>query len=75
VRPNIDIIDLIQTPREIWVMQEFAKVHQRDGSWWFWDESQSHEIGPYLTQKSALCGLDKYIEYLEEARTANDTQY
>ena len=35
-----------------------------DGKWYFWDESELYDYGPYDTKELALADLAKYIEQL-----------
>lgn len=42
-------------------------VHQKpDGSWWFWDETEYEEIGPYSTQAKAVGALVRYADELNK---------
>jgi hypothetical protein len=37
-----------------------------DGTWWFWDETWTEEIGPYSSQQEAQEQLEKYAKFLRE---------
>ena len=48
-----------------------------DNLWYFWDETWSHEIGPYETKRDANVALDTYVRrYLDNkypiARDSDD---
>lgn len=39
-------------------------VHEFDGSWYFWDETWSSRIGPFLTEDRARNMLEEYCKYI-----------
>jgi len=65
----IEVIDLERNLLTgIW---ESTPVHQFHGQWYFWNETWSHRIGPYLTKESAYIGLNNYVAALEEEESRN----
>lgn len=42
-------------------MHNYDPVHQKqDGSWWFWDEVQFDEYGPYDDERTARLEITRY---------------
>lgn len=39
-------------------------VHERDGKFWFWDETWTDEYGPYETKEAADRGCLEYATWL-----------
>ena len=37
-------------------------VFEKDGKWYFWDETWAYEYGPYSTEEEARFRLDLYVE-------------
>lgn len=35
-------------------------IHNHDGKWWYWDETNMHRHGPYETYTECLAGLKHY---------------
>lgn len=43
-------------------MHNYDPVHQKeDGSWWFWDEAQFDEYGPYDSERTARLEIMRYF--------------
>ena len=43
------------------LQMSYDPVHQNeDGSWWFWDEAQFDEYGPYDTERTARLEITRY---------------
>ena len=40
------------------------RVHQENGKWYFWDESDADREGPYNTEAEAREAFRKYCYYL-----------
>lgn len=40
-------------------------VHWNQGGWYFWDESQTTEYGPYETETLARIKAEEYGRYLD----------
>lgn len=59
---------LFQLPTEL--AQKFTDyVHERDGQFYFWDETEVNEIGPYATKQDAVKALDEYIRTLNKEKS------
>jgi len=41
-------------------------VHERDGLWYFYDETWANELGPYPTEDHARVALREYVRALDE---------
>lgn len=39
-------------------------IHERDGKFYFWDETESEELGPYPTAEVAIQALNAYVKKL-----------
>lgn len=39
-------------------------IFEKDGQFWFWDETSTHALGPYLTRDEAQARLQEYAESL-----------
>lgn len=39
-------------------------IFEKDGQFWFWDETWAHALGPYLTRDEAQARLQEYAESL-----------
>lgn len=39
-------------------------INPKDNLWYFWDETWSYRIGPFLTEEEAIIALHKYVETL-----------
>lgn len=47
-------------------IQEPNPIHQnKDGLWYFWDETGSEEIGPFPTRERAESFLKEYLHWLD----------
>lgn len=43
------------------------RAHQNaDGLWYFWDESDAYEIGPYRTKQECVDAMNQYAEELSQ---------
>lgn len=52
-------------------MHNYDPIHQKvDGSWWFWDESQFDEYGPYDTERTARLEMMRYAYVFLEGLVA-----
>jgi hypothetical protein len=40
-------------------------VHEKDGQWWFFDETWADEYGPYATEELADEAVKQYAAYLD----------
>jgi len=45
---------------DITVSKVEPTIHQHDGKWWYWDETNMHRHGPYETYAECLAGLKHY---------------
>jgi len=43
-------------------------VHQHEGEWWFYDETWSNRIGPYINEEEAQQACVKHAEMLNQER-------
>jgi len=46
-------------------MKEEDPVFERNGKWFFWDETWAHEHGPFLTEKQARAEMKLYVNWLD----------
>lgn len=47
-------------------------VHERDGVWYYWDETWANEIGPFVTETIARAELARYVK--TELKTKSQAQ-
>ena len=43
-----------------WPCHIYNPVHEENGGWYFWDETQADRYGPYETSIEARAMYDKY---------------
>ena len=46
--------------------REYDPVHERDGKWYFWDETWAYESEPFDTEEQANGALQVYCDKLYE---------
>jgi hypothetical protein len=46
----------------------FDPVHEENGKWYFWDETEADRLGPYDSEEEARKRLSDYGRWLDEGR-------
>ena len=47
-------------------VDELPQIHEKDGKWYFWDETWVDRIGPFDSQEEAEQKLKAYVEWLSK---------
>lgn len=53
------------------IVEKIVNIHlyERNGFWYFWDESGTNSFGPYETKKDANKNFIAYSKYLDYKNT------
>lgn len=43
----------------------YDPIHEENGKWYFWDETQADRVGPFSTEEQARTALKEYCEFLD----------
>ena len=45
-------------------MKEYDPIHQEEGKWYFWDETEADRQGPFKSKSDAREALTDYSKYI-----------
>jgi len=57
---------ILEVNRNVGNQRPLDPLFQKDGLWYFWDETWGHYLGPYESHGSADAALTRYTKYLNK---------